>query len=64
MMSERGTFGVRRNREVTTMRGLRSGIGAGHLALVMFVALTAGCERTDERPILWFSGEVEPGATG
>ena len=43
------------------MRDLRSGIGSGHVALFMFVALTVGCQPTDERPGLWLSGKVEPG---
>jgi hypothetical protein len=43
------------------MRDLRSGIGSGHVALFMFVALTVGCQPTDERPGLWLSGEVEAG---
>ncbi len=44
------------------MRDLCSGIGSGHVALFMFVALTVGCQPTDERPGLWLSGEVEAGA--
>ncbi len=43
------------------MRDLRSGIGSGHVALFTFVALTVGCQPTDERPGLWLSGEVEAG---
>ena len=43
------------------MQGLHSRIGSVYLALVMFVALTAGCQPTDERPGLWLSGEVEAG---
>jgi hypothetical protein len=46
------------------MRGLRSGIGSGQLVLVVFVALTAGCQPADERPGLWLSGEVEVGPVG
>ena len=43
------------------MRDLRSGIGSGHVALFTFVALTVGCQPTDERPGLWLPGEVEAG---
>ncbi len=43
------------------MGGLHSRIGSAYLALVVFVALTAGCQPTDERPGLWLSGEVEAG---
>ena len=43
------------------MRGVCSGIGPAHVALVTFVVLTVGCQPTDERPGLWLSGEVEAG---
>ncbi len=43
------------------MRGLRNRIGSGRVLFVALVALTFGCQPTDERPGLWLSGELEAG---
>ncbi len=43
-------LGTRHTREEISMRGPRNGIGSAPLALIVFVALTAGCQPADDRP--------------